>query len=120
MAIATNPSVKLTIAGDDVTSFEETVSFTLSEKIEKIMKFKDTDGDVTIDVSDIVAIEAIIFYSESNAFNVKIDSTEIAVDSGFFVLHTNQTWLDTITTLAVNTAETSDVTVYCFIYGESA
>lgn len=119
MAIPVTPTLRVVLSGSNITDFDTSVTWTLGQKTEGIYSLKDTDGDVSIDVTNIDDVEAIVFYS-TGAFNIKFDSFEIAVSAGFFVLNTTQTWLDTITTVAINTASTTDIDVEVKIYGNDA
>jgi hypothetical protein len=119
MAIAQNPSFRIILSGDNITAVDSSTSFTLGQKVEIINSIKDTDGDVAIELSLIDDIEVLAFYS-TGAFNVKFDSNVIAVSAGWLTLQTTQTWLDTITTIAINTATTTDIDVYVYAYGNDA
>lgn len=129
MAIAIQPRIQVKISGDSICLTDQIKAWDLSQKMEIIKSIKADDNEVTIDFSDIENMELIEFYS-ADPFNIILTITTTGISpttnmieipiTGFFVLNTDQTFIDTLTTLQISTDSTTDITVNINAYGTVA
>jgi hypothetical protein len=127
MAIAIAPKIQVTISGDNICTTDQLKTWTLFQKQEQIKTIKNSDGLVTLDFDTIENMELLQFYS-SGSFNLKLTvtvggeapSTNVLTIpiTGFFILNTSQTFIDSLTTIQISTSSVTDITLYINAYGK--
>jgi len=124
MATSQTPTFRIVISGSDVTSLDESNSFTLENKIETSYTIVDTDGNKTLDFSNIENMKTILF-DGSGAFNVTVtvgggaNVITFPCDGSIpMILPITQTFMGTVDSITISTASTEDVQVSVRAYGE--
>ena len=120
------PSIQVKIAGDNVTALDTgSVAWTLENKIEKTYSLSSSDGQTTLDLSNVENIVSLIFTGTGNY------KVEFSIGSGTniidftvssthpFVFPTTQTFIDTLDSIKISTDSTSDITISVRVFGES-
>lgn len=119
MAIIQTPSIRTVITGDGITSLDNSVSFTLSEKLEATRLLKDTDGSVLLDYSYINTVKSFYFYSVGTyTVTLTVGTEIIPIEvNGTFRLDPTPAFRDLITSIALSTSSTTDISISVRVYG---
>jgi hypothetical protein len=125
MSVTLPVQFSLNISGTNVSAYEEIFEFTLANKYENSFSIVDTDGDLTLDFSNIENGRFLMLSSES-AFDVKFTD----VGANVFTISSDGTipviipissiFFTTYPTIQIATAETTDITVFVRAYGEAS
>ena len=126
MATSQTPTFRIIISGSDITGLDETNTFTLENKVETSYTIVDTDGNKTLDFSNIENMKSIIF-DGSGIFDVTItvgggaNIISFPCDGSIpMVLPVTQTFMSTVDSITISTTSTTDVQVSVRAYGEDA
>ncbi len=109
------------VYGDNVTEIDNKTTFDLDEKRELTLNIVDTDGDTLIPFNDIDNIKAIYMYSDS-AFNIKLNDgvNDFTLSGTSFSLEPDTTFISSLASINISTAETTAISVKVLILGEES
>lgn len=85
-------------------------SITYTDKVEVVRPLKDTDGDITIDISEITTVKA-LFVQSTGPVTVEINTEDVEVTDILFIS------LAELTSLKISTAETTDISIEVAVFG---
>ena len=129
MAVTTLPSIRTTVAGENITALDSLTSFTLTEKAEIVQYLKAADGKVAVNLSVIDTIKSILFHSDG-VYTVEVTITPLVEPttpitipfevSGMFRLDPTVAFRGLITSITLSTASVTNITVDTRIYGTVA
>lgn len=127
MAVKNLPTIRTVLSGDNITSFDQSLTFTLAEKLENTYSIISTDSPITIDISKINNIKSIIFNSTAAytvTLSIDIGTTEtpnvVVVPFSItdtFRLDASSALISKISSIQLSTISTTAIYVSVFIYG---
>jgi hypothetical protein len=120
--LALSNKLQINLTGVDIReSLNNIVWETTGESVEKVLKLKASDNKITLDIS-VSNIKVIYLYSD-DTFSLEITTvsgitTSVAtVETSYFLITPSTEFADTITSIKISTASTSDIIVNFGLYG---
>jgi|WetSurMetagenome_2_1015567.scaffolds.fasta_scaffold579591_2 hypothetical protein len=119
--MSTSPQMNVRLIGEElITTFNETITWTPVSKLENTLVINSGSGSKTVDLTNISNLRLITFFGDGNyQITITVGYDVLTFESrDFFIFSPTTTYGPTITSIAISTTSSSNVSVEIRCYGE--